>query len=366
MVEMEHSTSYILINFAYVLIFGILTLAVMTLNMPPRDGNLKNYRISRYTLGAATGLIASYCVLRLMIPQHNGDYIDFWMQITSTLCFSWLTYSSFLFLIETPRYIIRNFITDGLVPLVLMSISGFAGLLFPSAQKTIMIIFGLIYAAKCIWMLYTCTKEYRKCTNEIENYYDEGPDMKWMYITLILSFILFIGTLWVFYIESLKLIYYIIVPFIFIYLVFKLIGFGTRKIDNIRKKNLYLESEPKEEKKERSKDLAEKMGPVVEKWVSEKKFCSEGLNIKEVAMQMGTNHNYLSQYINNELGTTFQIWLNTLRIEESKILLASKEKISIEDIGIRVGIPQNYNFSRWFKIVTGTTPLRFRKDDLSR
>lgn len=363
---MEPSYSYILINFAYILIFGILTLAVTTLNMPQKDESLKNYRISRYTLGGATGLITFFCILRLLIPQHHGDFIDFWMQVTSTLCFSWLTYSSFLFLIETPRYIIRNFITDGLVPLVLMTISGFAGLFYPSAQQAIIIIFGFIYAAKCIWMLYTCIKEYRKCANEIENYYDEGPDMKWMYVTLVLSFILFIGTLLVFYIESMQLIYYTIVPLIFIYLVFKLIGFATRKIDNIRRKNLYLEAEPKEEKKEKSKDLAEKMAPIVEKWISEKKFCNEGLNIKEVAMQMGTNHNYLSQYINNELGTTFQIWLNTLRIEESKILLTSKEKISIEDIGIRVGIPQNYNFSRWFKIVTGTTPLRYRKTDLSR
>ena len=363
---MGQSYSYILVNFAYILIFGILTLAVMTLNMPKKDDSLKNYKIARYTLGGATGLIACYCVFRLLLPQHHGDYEDFWMQVTTTLCFSWLTYSSFLFLIETPRYIIRNFITDGFVPLVLMAISGFVGLIFPSAQKTIMIIFGCIYAAKCIWMLFTCTKEYRKCTREIENYYDEGPDMKWMYVTLLLCFILFIGTLMVFYIESLQLIYYITVPCIYIYLVFKLIGFATKKIDNVRRKNLYLESEPKVERKEKSKDLAEKMAPIVEKWISDKGFCNEGLNIEEVASQMGTNHNYLSQYINNELGTTFQIWLNTLRIEESKILLTSKEKISIEDIGIRVGIPQNYNFSRWFKIVTGTTPLRYRKADLSR
>lgn len=76
---------------------------------------------------------------------------------------------------------------------------------------------------------------------------------------------------------------------------------------------------------------------------------------------MGTNHNYLSQYLNNYKGMTFQIWLNTLRIEKSKILLTSGEKISIEEVGVRVGIPQSYNFSRWFKAITGTTPYQFRK-----
>ena len=82
---------------------------------------------------------------------------------------------------------------------------------------------------------------------------------------------------------------------------------------------------------------------------------------KDVALELGTNHNYLSQYINNNLNMTFQVWLNTLRIEESKILLSSNEKISIEEVGIKVGIPQNYNFSRWFKVVTDMTPFQYRR-----
>lgn len=55
------------------------------------------------------------------------------------------------------------------------------------------------------------------------------------------------------------------------------------------------------------------------------------------------------------------VLLNTLRIEESKNLLTSGEKISIEEVGIRVGIPQSYNFSRWFKAITEMTPYQYRK-----
>ena len=69
----------------------------------------------------------------------------------------------------------------------------------------------------------------------------------------------------------------------------------------------------------------------------------------------------IPQYLNNCLNKTFQVWLNTLRIEESKKLLTSSEKISIEEIGIRVGIPQNYNFSRWFRVITDMTPLQYRR-----
>ena len=178
--------------------------------------------------------------------------------------------------------------------------------------------------------------------------------------------VLYIGTLLVFYIPSFQLVYYIILPFIYIYMVFKLIGFATKKIDNIRRKNVLLEEKPKQEKKVKAADLAEKMAPIVARWVEEKKFCREGLNIKDVAMEMGTNSNYLSQYLNNCLDQTFQIWLNTLRIEESKVLLTSGEKITIEEIGAKVGIPQNYNFSRWFKTITNMTPFQYRKAHSSR
>jgi AraC-like DNA-binding protein len=362
---MEKNTLYILINFAYILIFGILTGVVTLLNMPQKDGSLKSYRKSRYLLGLATGLMACYCTFRLIIPQHHGDFLDFWLLVGFTLLFSWLTYVSFLFLIESPKYRIKHFIIDGLVPIFLLLAAGITGLFFPSIQDIIMVVFGWIYGIKCAWMLYTCMKEYRKCVNEVENYYDEGPDMKWMYSTLIVSFILSISTLGVLYIPVLQRPYYFLLPVIYVYLTFKVVGFATKKIDVIRRKNLELEKEPEPAKKEKAQDLSSKLGPLVDEWVSEKKFCREGLTIKDVALEMGTNQNYLSQYLNNCLNKTFQVWLNTLRIEESKKLLTSSEKMSIEEIGKRVGIPQNYNFSRWFRVVTDMTPFQYRRSQLS-
>ena len=86
------------------------------------------------------------------------------------------------------------------------------------------------------------------------------------------------------------------------------------------------------------------------------------MTIKDVAAEMGTNHNYLSQYINNALGMTFQQWLNTLRIEESKKILLSNKNLSIEEVGAAVGIPQSYNYSKWFKAITDMTPFRYRKE----
>lgn len=353
--------TYILFNFGYISIFSILTAVVTLLNMPKKDPALKSYRKSRYVLGCATGLMVFYCTFRIMMPLHFGDYIDFWLLSTFTLIFSWLSYASFLFLIETPRYRMKNFIADGVIPASCMLVAGGIGVLFPSIQKTMMVLFGCTYGVKCAWMLYTCIKEYKKCMKEIENYYDEGPDMKWMYSTLIVCFVLSISTIGVLYIPLLQKPYYFLLPIIYVYLTFKVVGFATKKIDIIRRKNIELEKEPEPIKKEKKQDLSSKLGPLVEEWIYEKKFCREGLTIKDVALEMGTNQNYLSQYLNNCLDKTFQVWLNTLRIEESKSLLTSSEKLSIEEIGIRVGIPQNYNFSRWFRVVTDMTPFQYRR-----
>ncbi len=81
-----------------------------------------------------------------------------------------------------------------------------------------------------------------------------------------------------------------------------------KKIEDIRSQNIYLEKkEEKAKASSKAKELDEKIGPRVEKWVSEKNFCQSELTIKDVAMQMCTNHNYLSAYLNNHLDVTFQI-----------------------------------------------------------
>lgn len=40
--------------------------------------------------------------------------------------------------------------------------------------------------------------------------------------------------------------------------------------------------------------------------------------------------------------------------------------MSIEEIGKRVGILEIYNFSRWFKTITGTTPYQYRKTNTAK
>jgi YesN/AraC family two-component response regulator len=106
-----------------------------------------------------------------------------------------------------------------------------------------------------------------------------------------------------------------------------------------------------------------KVASLMEKWVETEKYTTPGINIKDVATQMGTNSNYLSTYINNVLGTSFALWLNTLRVEKSKEYLASQGRISMEECGIKVGYESLYNYSRWFKTVTGMSPSQWKRSN---
>ena len=354
----SYKLGYLLITFGYVIFFGILGMSTLLLSVPKEKG-LECYKKARKCLGLASSVLSIYCIIRLIVPQQHTEYFDFWLLVTFTLIHSWLTYSSLLFLIETPRYVTRRFLIDGFAPASLMIISGIFGLIYPAATEWMQIIFGLIFGIKCIYMFYICITEYYKCEKEVDNYYDLRPDIRWIKVLIYLSLFMSAATIVAFYVPEIRLLYYLSIPIIYAFIVFKIINFAPRKIDAVRMQN-NLVSEPAPEKK-KLKGIDEKIGPKVEKWIAEKKFCTPELNIKDVAMEIGTNHNYLSQYLNNYLDTTFQVWLNTLRIEESKALLTDGTKRSIEEVGTIVGFTQLYNYSRWFRTVTGTTPFQYRK-----
>lgn len=360
---MDHNLTYLLFEFGYTLIFGIFGLITLFLSIPKEQG-IEYYRRARKALGSSLCVIAVYCICRILLNSVITPYIEFWLLVTFTLIHSWATYASLLFLMETPRYLTKNFFVDGIVPTAIMLVCGAIGIFFKEAQFGLTITFGCIFGIKCIRMFYICLREYIKCKNDLDNFYDESPDIVWIRNLIFLSLFMSIITIISFYIKETHVYYYLSIPVIYGYIIYKVLEFMPKKIEAIRAKNINLTK--KEEEKinsEKSKELSTKIGPMVEKWIEDKMFCKPDLNIKGVAMQMGTNQNYLSSYLNKHLNTNFQVWLNRLRIEESKTILTNGKKISIEEVGTMVGIPQSYNFSRWFKTITDMTPYQYRKQN---
>lgn len=352
---------FIFINFGYILIFAILGAASLLVHIPKESG-MEYYIRARKTLGWSQIMMAIYCTVRLIIMQHHGQFEEFWLLCIFTLVFSYMTYMSLLFLIETPRYLIRNFFIDMIIPVAIMAVIGTIGSIYDPASGIAKISFGIIFTAKCLRMFYVCNKEYKICQKDVDNYFGQRPDIRWIRIAIYASLALSIVTMLSFYVKAIHLVFYISIPVVYTYVVIKVINFMPATLERVRK--VHAEPEDKEdEKEEKTKDLVDKIAPKVEEWVMNKGFRTPEMTIKDVAMQMGTNHNYLSTYLNKHLNMTFQVWLNTLRVEESKKILTSGEDLSIEEIGLMVGFSQNYNFSRWFRVITDMTPYQYRRQN---
>ena len=229
---------YILINFGYIIVFSILATTLFFISLPEKIKGMESYIKARRILGSAMTIMTLFCIVRIIIPQNSMIYRDFWIQVIFTLLFSWLSYVSFLYLIDTPRYLKKNFLIDGTIPIVLIMIAGPVGMIYPKTQKAMSILFGGIYTLKCIRMFYICVKEYKTCKRELDNYYGEYSDIEWMHILLFLSLILSVSTVAAFYIEEIQLIYYITIPITYSYMVLKVINFAPKKIDTIRNRNI--------------------------------------------------------------------------------------------------------------------------------
>lgn len=94
----------------------------------------------------------------------------------------------------------------------------------------------------------------------------------------------------------------------------------------------------------------------------EQPFLNPDLNLDELAAMLGTNHTYLSSFINHHFGVNFNDYLNGLRVEHACILLLSKgQQISIDQVYERSGFHSRSTFYAAFKKHTGVTPAAFLK-----
>ncbi len=90
-------------------------------------------------------------------------------------------------------------------------------------------------------------------------------------------------------------------------------------------------------------------------------FSSE-LTLEDVAKHVHLNPAYFSTVFKQSSGSSFKEYLNMVRIEESKRLLANTD-YSIIDIAVATGFEDQSYFSKVFKKYTGLTPKQYAKSD---
>lgn len=118
--------------------------------------------------------------------------------------------------------------------------------------------------------------------------------------------------------------------------------------------------DPKEDTKPESELVG--VASKIEEWKNrpEKPYLKEGLTLIETANQMGINSRILSAYINQLCDTSFNMWVNELRVEEVKRLMADPN-MTLTEISQRTGFGDLAAMSKVFKRIAGETPSVYRR-----
>ena len=105
------------------------------------------------------------------------------------------------------------------------------------------------------------------------------------------------------------------------------------------------------------------IGCDIDKVMSENRYYQDNtLTLQKLAQHLGTNRQYLSNHINQELHTTFYDYINDFRLKEVKALLDSKDtesQHSLEDLAMMAGFNSYATFLRSFKKKYRQTPSQY-------
>lgn len=98
----------------------------------------------------------------------------------------------------------------------------------------------------------------------------------------------------------------------------------------------------------------------------ERIYLQAGLKIDDLAKRIKVQPHLLSQFINTEFDTNFNEFINTYRVREAKRLLRSEKyrAFSLEGIAMESGFNNRTSFYRVFKKHTGTTPNRYKEQQV--
>lgn len=96
---------------------------------------------------------------------------------------------------------------------------------------------------------------------------------------------------------------------------------------------------------------------------TDKVYLQKNITLALLADMLNTNITYLSQYINNQLKTNFNDYINSHRIKEACRLFRNNTplKYSVDQIADMVGFSSRTTFYSTFKKFTGNTPSFFQK-----
>lgn len=115
------------------------------------------------------------------------------------------------------------------------------------------------------------------------------------------------------------------------------------------------------EKEETGRDLFQELMEKLDKYLDESKiYLNSEVNREKVALEVGTNRQYLIEAIKEKAGKTFNEYIYSYRLKYAYDLIVNNKEKPISDILNESGFPTRATFYKAFKDAYGLTPGELR------
>lgn len=94
---------------------------------------------------------------------------------------------------------------------------------------------------------------------------------------------------------------------------------------------------------------------------NQKIYLNQDIKLATVAQSVHASPHEVSQVINNQLGISFNQYINQFRIAEACELLESSDHLTVEGIGQEVGFKSRSAFYKAFKTIMQQTPVEYKR-----
>ncbi len=338
---------------------------VFAFSATPQSKFLRNYNKARYIMAF---IYLLFTVFSLFIITGKLQKLD----LPSLKIFVLIFFSFQLFLFThvsltliNYRYLSFKLLIYQLIPVFILGLISILSNLLNWEERIVNIIFYsllLFFVISLLIITQLFFSHYAKYRKRVDNYFTGiGTDrLKWIQTSHL--FILISGiTVVIALFTTLK----IIIPF-YIFAILFYIGYAVHFLNY---KNIFNIMVPvlreEEEKPIKSSEITfSQIEKAVGKWEQQKLFTNPKITITKVAAQVSTNRSYLSQYINRSKQKTFNEWINELRIEEAKKLMANNKNMTIEEVSEKVGYTDKSYFSKCFVRYIGITASQWKEKHL--
>ena len=108
---------------------------------------------------------------------------------------------------------------------------------------------------------------------------------------------------------------------------------------------------------DKASPLAQRLQTLMEE---EQLYRNPKLKLPDLAAQLSISPHQLSQLLNDNLGKSFNTFVNEYRVEAACQQISDLEHLSLEGIGFEVGFSSKSTFYATFKKMVGTTPAKYK------